>query len=88
MNELVISQIRTLVPVAVGAVVTWLATKGMTLDDNTVQGLIAFLTGVSTAVYYLVVRLAEKYLSPKFGWLLGYAKMPVYTVKPKLPSDL
>lgn len=88
MNELVISQIRTWVPLFVGALASWLATRGINLDDTAVQGLVAFLTALLGSLYYLVVRLFEKYVSPKFGWLLGYAKMPIYTVKPKLPSDL
>lgn len=91
MNDLFTSYIRTAVPSLVGAVATWLATKGMELDEGTLAGLVAFLTGTLTMLYYLVVRMFEKYVSPKFGWLLGYPKAPAYrqTQKPsELPSDM
>lgn len=82
MNDLITSYIRTGVPSLVGVFAAWLATKGLKLDENTVGGLVAFLTGLFTVLYYLLVRVFEKYVSPKFGWLLGYAHMPRYTVKP------
>lgn len=88
MNELVISYIRTGVPVLVGHVAGYLTSRGINLDPATQLALIEALGGLFTALYYFVVRLLEKYVSPQFGWLLGYAKMPVYTVKAKLPNDL
>jgi hypothetical protein len=88
MNDLIASQIRTWVPVAVGALASWLETRGLHIDADALAGLIAFLTALSTAVYYLVARLLEKYVSPKFGWLLGWAKAPNYAPAAKLPSDI
>lgn len=80
MNDLITSYLRTAVPVIVGAVVGFLATKGIDVDDNAVAGLTAFLSGLSTAVYYGLVRLVEtKY--PKAGWLLGTPKKPEYGAK-------
>lgn len=88
MNELIISYIRTGTPVLVGHVAAFLTSRGINLDPTTQLALIEALGGLFTALYYAVARLLEKYASPKFGWLLGYAKMPTYVVKPKLPSDL
>ncbi len=88
MNELIISYIRTGVPILVGHVAGFLTSRGVELDPNTQLALIEALGGLFTALYYALARLLEKYVSPKLGWLLGYAKMPQYVVKPKLPSDL
>lgn len=71
------SFVRTIVPVIVGAVLAWFAGAGITVDPD-MQG--ALTTGLSagfTALYYLIARLAETYISPKLGWLLGAAKAPV-----------
>jgi len=83
MNDYVTSLIRTYVPVAVGALAAWLEQKGLNLDPSATAGLMTFLTALSTAVYYLVVRLLEKYASPRFGWLLGWAKSPTYPAPTK-----
>lgn len=77
MQDYVTSTIRTVVPVIVGAVVGFLASKGIDIDQSAVAGLTAFLSGLFTAVYYVVVRFVEtKY--PKAGWLLGTPKKPSY----------
>jgi hypothetical protein len=86
MNDLVTSYIRTIVPSIVSAAAAFLTARGFNLDQNALVGLTAFLTSLFMAVYYLAVRLFEKYASPKFGWLLGYAKAPTYTVKPTANS--
>lgn len=78
MSDFLTSLIRTYVPIAVGAVVSWLATRGINLDSAAAAGLASFLTGILSAVYYLAVRLLEKKF-PQLGWLLGSAKKPEYT---------
>lgn len=80
MNDFFISQIRTFVPLAVGAVLSWLATKGVHPDitQADMATAITVLTGLLTALYYTVVRLLERFVSAKFGWLLGYAQKPTY----------
>lgn len=79
LKNYLISAIRTFVPWLVGLVTSWLATQGITLDDNTLGILTLVLQGVFGVLYYLLVRGLE-YLNYRFGWLLGYARMPVYTV--------
>ena len=78
MNDVVISFIRTYVPIAVGSLISWLATKGLDIDAQTGQGLIVFLTGILIAAYYGVVRLLERQW-PQFDVLLGSTKKPEYT---------
>lgn len=78
MNDIITSLIRTYVPIAVGTVISWLATRGLNIDEATGAALVAGLTGVCIAVYYTVVRLLERKF-PKIGLLLGSAKTPEYT---------
>ena len=77
MNDLAISTIRTAVPAFVGAVVAILAGWGIPLDDAAVNGFQAFVFGLTTALYYLLVRLAAKKV-PQLEWLLGAPKAPTY----------
>jgi hypothetical protein len=77
MNNLVTSLIRTYVPIAVGALASYLLTKGIEVDANAQLGLVTFLTAVLQGVYYLVARLLER-ANPKLGVLLGSTKKPDY----------
>lgn len=86
MNDLLTSFIRTVVPVVVGGIVSYLTTKGVNVDREAATGLATFLTGLVAAVYYLAARILEsKY--PKAGNLLGVAKQPVY-VQPVEPVNI
>lgn len=77
MNDLITSQIRTFVPLAVGALVTWLTTKGIKINPTDASSIVPFLTAVFSGLYYSIVRILEiKW--PKFGWLLGQAKKLTY----------
>ena len=58
--------VRTAVPVAVGTVVAWFASKGWNLKS----GQFAVLAPVFSTVYYGVIRGLEKKF-PKLSWLLG-----------------
>ena len=75
LNTLAPSLIRTYVPIIVGALVAWLLTLGVNLDAGAQTGLIVFLTGLLQAVYYTLIRLAERQW-PQIGVLLGLAKTP------------
>lgn len=78
MNNFVTSQIRTIVPIIVGALVSWLITLGIELDADTQTGLVVFLTGLLQAVYYFIARLIEKKYPQIGGFLLGSQSKPVY----------
>ena len=72
------SLVRTVVPYIGGAVISWLTTAGMELDSEFKASLTAGLMALFGTIYYIGVRLLEVYVAPKFGWLLGLAKSPVY----------
>lgn len=78
LSPFVISQIRTYVPVAVGALLTWLASSlKIVIDPSSQTALVALCTAVLSAVYYLLVRVLEKW-QPKLGVFLGVAAKPAY----------
>ena len=77
MSDFITSQIRTVSPIVVGGLISWLATLGLELDAETQSGLVIALTGILQAAYYLIVRLLERRW-PKVGVLLGSAKKPAY----------
>jgi cation transporter-like permease len=82
MKALFDSLVRTIVPLVVGAVISWFVTAGIALDPEFETTLTIALTAAFTGAYYVAVRLFETYVSPKFGWLLGLAKQPAYAVRP------
>ncbi len=83
MKTLFDSLVRTFVPIVVGAVIGWFVTAGIELDAGFEPALVIAVTAAFQGVYYLAVRLFEKYVSPKFGWLLGVAKTPIYVAPVK-----
>lgn len=70
------STVRTIVPVVVGFFLQLAVTWNLPLDQEFESTLTALLTLLLTTAYYVAVRLFETYISPKLGWLLGYAKSP------------
>lgn len=76
-----VSLIRTAVPIIVGSIVAFLATRDIVLDAHALAMLTLFVQGVAGIGYYLVVRGLE-HVNARFGWLLGYANMPTYVVLP------
>lgn len=79
MKTLFDSLVRTFTPIIVGAVLGWFATSGIALDPEFEAALTLVVGAAFAGLYYLAVRLFELYVSPKFGWLLGLAKPPIYT---------
>lgn len=76
MSDFVIAQIRTYVPMAVGAFLAWVAVYGFNLVEIESE-LVTVLTFVLSAIYYFLVRwAAEKW--PSVGVLLGVNKAPEY----------
>ena len=78
--DFITSIIRTYVPIAVGAMIAFLATKGVDVGPEASAGLITFLTALSQGVYYLAARLLESKF-PQLGFLLGSSKKPEYTTE-------
>lgn len=77
MTDFATSLIRTYVPIAVGALIAFLATRGIDIDANAQAGLITFVTAMLQGLYYLVARLLESKF-PQLGFLLGSTKKPEY----------
>jgi hypothetical protein len=66
---------RTVVPLLVGVLGTWLAHAGIGVDSALVA---SWLGGAFASVYYALFRLLEHRVSPAWGWLLGLARPPHY----------
>ncbi|RGD59403.1 hypothetical protein DR950_17825 [Kitasatospora xanthocidica] len=82
--NLYLSLLRTGVPALVGWLVAAAARYGLDFDATALAGVLVPLVSF---VYYAVFRAAEHYLSPRWGWLLGYAKPPAYPAgKAALPQ--
>lgn len=69
------SIIRTLVPLAVGQIVSLFASLGIEMGDDEQAAFTVILGFLVTAVYYLIVRFLEQKF-PKLGALLGWAETP------------
>jgi hypothetical protein len=92
MNALVASVIRTIIPIAVGQVASWLLLLNIVLPTPAAAGLSAFLGGLLTAIYYVGVRVLEQQW-PIVGVLLGlpvspdtYSKATATAVVPANPT--
>lgn len=70
--------VRTAVPVAVGGVVSALATMNIRLDEAMTNLLSAGLTGLFAVLYYVVAHALESRW-PSLSLLLGSTARPTYT---------
>lgn len=77
MTNFATSLIRTYVPIIVGALASYLLTRGVNIDANAQLGLVTFLTALLQGVYYLIARLLERQF-PQLSVLLGSNKVPNY----------
>lgn len=84
MSDTIVSLIRTWVPIAVGAAVSWLARKLGWVTPDTAALATAF-TGLVIAAYYALARWLEKKWTG-FGFLLGIPKEPAYEGTPGPPA--
>lgn len=69
------SLLRTLVPIAVGYLLSLPVISSSTVNEDALTGLV---TAIVSALYYAAARALERYVSPKFGWLLGAPVQPTY----------
>lgn len=76
MSDIIISIIRTVVPAAVGAGLTWLADR-LGIVDLDVDGAVAIVTTIVIAAYYAGARALEE-RNPSLGVLLGSRQVPTY----------
>jgi len=75
------SMIRTHLPVAVGAGLTWLAARGLGVDPEAQTALITGLSALGAVVWYGILRIVEPRL-PTWARaiLFGSTKAPTYTL--------
>lgn len=73
---------RTLVPLAVAAIVAFGISVGIPLDPTFAPAITAFLSTLSGAVYWYGARIIEKYKPHWSKWLLLSSKQPTYSVPP------
>jgi len=78
MSDAIIALVRTIVPIAVGAFITWLSLLGVELDPEIAAATVTALTGLIASAYYAVVKVVSVNV-PWVGWLLGYPANPTYT---------
>lgn len=69
------SFVRTLVPVAVGQIVAYIATLGIVVPGDVETALTVILGFIATTIWYVAVRFLEQKF-PKVGILLGWAETP------------
>lgn len=70
------SFVRTFVPILAGLFGTFLLDQfALNLDENLAS---AFIAAAITAIYYVVARFLEVFASDKWGYVLGFRKLPVY----------
>jgi hypothetical protein len=78
LHDYLLSLIRTYVPVAIGTVLTYLATHfNVVLPEDASAGLLIGATGIVVGLYYGLVRALETRW-PWFGKLLGKQAQPAY----------
>lgn len=76
LSDLIVSYIRTLVPLGVGAGLTFLGRYFEIVEPPAET--VVWLVGAVTAAYYALARYLET-LHPVFGLLLGSRKQPAYS---------
>ena len=74
MTDYTRSLVRTAVPLIVGALVGWLTSRGIKVDEATILPAVDSLVA---ALYYATVRGLESRW-PSLGWLLGAPGAPSY----------
>lgn len=74
MNDWLVGLIRTLAQAAAGALLTWLVSRGIELDEEPV---VVVLFALFTGIYREVVTLLAKRW-PALEWLNGWKAQPQY----------
>lgn len=71
-RDFIFSAIRTIIPNIVTGLLVWVAANtDIVISEDTKAQALVVAYGLSFAIYYLLVRLFETYVSPKFSGFLG-----------------
>lgn len=79
LSDYLTAQIRTYVPLGVGAFITWLSLRGVELDARTQTLLVTVGTALATGLYYTVASALQRKWPIVGRYLLGSKKAPTYT---------
>ncbi|MDM4719439.1 hypothetical protein QTQ03_07435 [Micromonospora sp. WMMA1363] len=83
LHDYLISLVRTAVPVAVGALLAWLASEaGIVLGTESSTAFTSGVVALTVAVYYALARALETRW-PWLGVLLGRPTAPTYADSPR-----
>lgn len=85
-RDFILSQVRTYVPSGVGAVLSWLALRGVEVTSDERLALVTFGTALATGLYYTLARLIEGKWPRIGGWLLGTTDSSGEPTYPTLPG--
>ena len=69
---------RTASPLLAGYIFSLFVTAGLELTPEQKEQITLLIFAGLSLLYYVVVVLFERYVSPKFGWFLFVAKKPEY----------
>lgn len=78
MQDKFTAYVRTYAPIVVGALISFLATKNITVDETFRGNLVIAFTALVQGVYYLAARLVGKKWPKVEALLLGSSKTPEY----------
>lgn len=78
-RDYIIAQVRTYVPSGVGALISWLALRGVEVDTDTQLLMVTGGTALATAGYYTAASALQKKWPATGRYLLGSSKAPTYS---------
>lgn len=78
-RDYLISQIRTYVPSGVGALISWLALRGVEVDTDMQLLMVTGGTALATAGYYTAASAIQRKWPATGRYLLGSSKAPTYS---------
>ncbi len=80
LRDYLIAQVRTYVPVGVGALITWLLSLGIDVGAQAQVGLITFGTAFVIGAYYTAASALQRKWPALGTVLLGSSKAPSYSL--------
>lgn len=78
-GDYLVSQIRTYVPSGVGALISWLALRGVEVTSDQKLLLVTGSTALATGLYYTGASAVQKKWPTTGRFLLGSKKAPTYS---------
>lgn len=80
LRDYLIAQVRTYVPVGVGALITWLLSLGIDVGAQAQVGLVTFGTALVIGAYYTAASALQRKWPAVGALLLGSSKAPTYAI--------